>query len=155
MVMPPDEGSPPVDDHTGLPNRVGWEAIIEVEEQRSRRHGGDHGLVLVQLTEPVDGGQVETAADAIGATVRDIDFVAAADPRTFAVLALHCQDIPAFVDRLRGAFTAAGLPAATVFDARRAGADLRATWMAMAEEHSLAATLRYVDFVAPAHLTPN
>lgn len=155
MVMPADEEMPSVDDHTGLPNRVGWEAVLEVEEQRSRRHGGDHGLVLIQLTGPVGGRLVERAADALGAAVRDVDFVAAVDRRTFALLALHCQDIPALVDRLRRAFSAAGLPAGTLFDARTAGVDLQATWKAMAAAHSLPATLRSVDFVAPARLSPN
>ena len=155
MLMPADEAIPSLDGHTGLPNRLSWEAVLEVEGQRSRRYGGDHGLVLIQLTGPVDGRLSRTAADALGVTVRDVDFLAAVDRRTFAVLALHCQDIPALVDRLRQAFTAAGIPGATVFDGRPAGVDLRKTWMAMASEHSLPATLHYVDYVAPTHLTPN
>ena len=154
MVMPADENMS-VDDQTGLPNRVSWEAILEVEEERSRRHGGDHGLVLIQLVGPVDGELMERAAGAIGATVRDVDFVAVVDRQTFAVLALYCQDIPALVGRLRYAFAAVGLPAIAQFDARPAGADLRATWMAMAGDHSLPATLRYVDFIAPARLAQN
>jgi hypothetical protein len=144
-----------VDDLTGLPDRVGWEAILEVEEQRSRRHGGEHGLVLVKLMGPVDGGLVERAAGAIGTTVRDVDFVAVIDPRTLAVLALHCEDIPALVGRLRRAFAVADLPDAPLCDARPAGVDLRATWWAMADEHAAVASTPYVDFVAPAHLSPN
>ena len=146
-----------MDELTGLPDRVGWEAILEVEEQRSRRHGGDHGLVLVQLAEPVDSGMVGRAAGAIGATVRDVDFVAVIDHQTFAVLALHCGDIPALVWRLRRAFALTGLPAASVCDARPAGTDLRATWAAMVGEHTVTvpATLHYVDFVAPTHLPQN
>lgn len=154
MVMASDENMS-VDDQTGLPNRLSWEAVLEAEEQRSRRHGGDHGLVLVQLTGPVDGELLETAADATGATVRDVDFVAVVDRQTFAVLALYCQDLPALVSRLRYAFAAAGLPAVALFDARPAGVDLRATWMAMATDHSLPATLRYFDFIAPARLAQN
>lgn len=152
--MPADENMS-VDDQTGLPNRVSWEAILEAEEQRSRRHGGDHGLVLVQLVGPVDGKLMERAAGAIGTTVRDVDFVAVVDGQTFAVLALYCQDLPALVGRLRYAFAAAGLPAIAQFDARPAAADLLATWTAMAGDHSLPATLRYVDFVAPARLAQN
>ena len=106
MVMPADDNMS-VDDQTGLPNRLSWEAILEVEEQRSRRHGGDHGLVLVRLVGPVDGNLMERAAGAIGATVRDVDFVAVVDGQTFAVLALYCQDLPALVGRLRYAFAAA------------------------------------------------
>ena len=142
-------------DPTGLPDRVGWEAVLDAEEQRSRRHGGDHSLVLVQLARPVTGGLMEKAAVAIAATVRDVDFVAAVDQQTLAVLALYCQDVPALVGRLRSSFAAAGLPAATLVDARPAGADLRATWTAMAAEHSLPATLRYADFVAPTRLAQN
>lgn len=154
MVMPAHEDMS-VDDQTGLPSRVSWEAILEAEEQRSRRHGGDHGLVLIQLAGPIGGGRLERAADAIAVTVRDVDFVAAIDRHTFAVLALYCQDLPALVRRLRHAFTAAGLPAVAQFDARPAGTDLRATWTAMAADHSLPATLRYADFVAPTRLAQN
>jgi hypothetical protein len=155
MVMPSDEGVPSIDDQTGLPNRVSWEAILEMEEQRSRRHGGEHSLVLVQLAGPVDGGLMERTGAAIGATVRDVDVVAVVGRETFAVLALYCQDITALVWRLRRAFEAAGLPVVARFDARTAGADLRAKWMAMAGDHSLPATLRYVDFVAPARPSQN
>jgi hypothetical protein len=156
MVMPADdEAIPSLDDHTGLPGRLSWWAVIEAEEQRSRRYGGDHGLVLVRLTGRVGGRISRAAADALGATVRDVDFVAAIDRRTFAVLALHCEDIVALVGRLRRAFAAAGVPGGTVFDGRLAGTDLRATWRSMADEHSRPATLHYVDFVASTPLTPN
>lgn len=150
-----DEAIPSLDDHTGLPNRLSWWAVLEAEEQRSRRYGGDHGLVLIQLTGRVGARISRTAADAIGATVRDVDFVAAIDCRTFAVLALHCEDIAALVGRLRRALAAAGVPGATVFDGRVAGTDLRATWRSMADEHPLPATLHYVDFVASTQPTPN
>jgi len=153
--MPADEGTPPVDDQSGLPNRVGWEAVLEVEEQRSRRHGGDHGLVLVQLAGSIDGSLVGRAATAIAATVRDIDFVAVVDRQTFALLALYCENVPALVARLRRAFATAGLTAATMVDARPAGTNLRSTWTAMAADHSLPASVGYVDFVAPARLAQN
>jgi len=144
-----------MDDPTGLPDRVGWEAVLEVEEQRSRRHGGDHALVLVGLAGAVDGRLAGKAAGAIAASVRDVDFIALIDHQTFAVLALYCQDITALVGRLRRTFSAAGLPADTLVDARPAGADLRATWLAMAAEHASPMTSRYVDFVAPASLPLN
>jgi len=153
--MPTDETRSSTDDPTGLPDRVGWEAVLEVEEQRSRRHGGDHALVLVGLAGPVDGHRAAQAAGAITASIRDVDFVALIDHQTFAVLALYCQDIAALVGRLRRSFSAAGLSADTLVDARPAGADLRATWRAMAAEHPSSATLRYVDFVAPASLPLN
>jgi GGDEF domain-containing protein len=156
MVMPTDdEAIPSLDGPTGLPNRLSWWAVLEAEEQRCRRYGGDHGLVLIRLTGRVGDRIARMTADALGTTVRNVDFVAAIDRRTFAVLALHCEDLGALVDRLRWAFAAAGVHGATVGEGRLAGTDLRATWRAMTGEHSQPATVHYVDFVASTPPTAN
>lgn len=125
-----DDGSV-VDDQTGLPNREGWEALLESEEQRARRHGGIHGLVLVQLDVTHAAGAAE-AARTLDRTLRETDFLARIDHRTFAVLALYCDALETVVGRLRAALVSAGLPLAAEIDARAAGSDLRATWSAMA-----------------------
>lgn len=157
MVMPADndDAIPTLDVHTGLPSRLSWEAVLEAEEQRSRRYGGEHGLVLIRLTGRTGGRVSRTAAAVLGATVRDVDFVAAIDRRTFAVLALHCEDIAALLDRLRRAFAAVDIPGTTLFDGCVAGTDLRVAWAEMAGGHSQPATLHYVDFVVSTPLTPN
>jgi len=117
--------------HLALPDRSGWLAVLQAEEQRVLRYGGWHGLVLIRLHDPADGRQLEVAAAAIASSIRDIDFLALVDRHTFAVLALHCEDLVSLVGRLRRAFDHLGFPGTTLIDARPGGGDLRTVWEAM------------------------
>jgi hypothetical protein len=135
--------------HLALPDQSGWLAVLQAEEQRVRRYGGTHGLVLIRLDDPVNGRQLEVAAAAIASSVRDIDFLALVDRHTFAVLALHCEDLTSLVGRLRHAFDYLGLPGTTLIDARPGGGDLRTVWEAMIGALP-AGSSRQVDFVASA-----
>src|SRR5947208_864062 len=111
--MEHNEDASVVDGETGLPNREGWHAVLAAEEERSRRHGGVHGLVLVRLEDTaVDVGSPARAAHAIADSLREIDVLARVDHRTFAVLALHCDDLDRVVDRLRDRLEAARIPVA-------------------------------------------
>jgi hypothetical protein len=83
-VLPADrkdmqhDGVPP-GGHLALPDRSALVAVLEVEEQRTRRHGGVHGLVLIRLEGPADHRRLEVAATA-EPTSRHIDFVASSLP---------------------------------------------------------------------------
>jgi GGDEF domain-containing protein len=136
-----------VDSQTGLPNRNGFEAVLEMEEHRSRRHGGRHGLVLVEI-DAGDRHSVGRAADAIARAVREIDIVARCDHRTFGVLALHCQDLDAVVARLRANLGAAAVPIAGLSALPVAGFDLGATWAALTGAPPPAPAPRHVAFLA-------
>jgi len=144
-----DEDGSVVDGQTGLPNRGGWEAVLAAEEERSRRHGGSHGLVLVRLEDSAaSAGWAEQAARALTRSVREIDLLARIDDRTFAVLALHCDDLEPVVGRLRTSLGRAGVPLAALIETRAAGADLRATWSAMATGSPLVTpAVRHIAFV--------
>lgn len=152
-----------VDAETGLPSRFGWEAVLETEEQRARRHGGLHGLFLVRL-EPAapDRRLVEEAALAITGALRETDFLARVDARTFGVLALHCEDLERVADQTRIAL-GPDVPVARI-EGRSAGTDLRHAWQQMMAAAGVAPSyryrdhpafpepappVRYVDFVAP------
>ncbi len=146
-----------VDSQTGLPNREGWEAVLEAEEQRARRYGGIHGLVLVQLEVTAAGGPpAEQAALTLARSLRGTDFLARIDDRTFGVLALHCDALERVVGRLRAALESAGVPLAALIDARAAGPDLRATWSAMIGGSEPAPrTARHIAFVASPRISLN
>jgi GGDEF domain-containing protein len=148
--MEDGEDASVMDAQTGLPNRDGWEAVLEAEEERSRRHGGIHGLVLVRLeVTAAHDASAAPAADAIGRSLREIDLLARIDHQTFAVLALHCDDLERVVGRLRTSLERAGVRIARLTGARAAGADLRATWSAMATgSPPVAPTVRHIAFVA-------
>lgn len=123
-----------VDPETGLPNRFGWEALLEAEEQRARRYGGRHGLFLVRLgpdAPPVsDVDPVEAAAAALTRALRETDFLARVDGHTFGVLALYCDDPEVVTDRIRIALGPA--PPLARIEARTAGPDLCRVWGEMA-----------------------
>jgi GGDEF domain-containing protein len=155
--MRDDEDGSVVDGQTGLPNREGWEAVLEAEEQRSRRHGGTHGLVLIRL-EPVgtDGAPAEEAAGAVARVLRETDLLARIDDRTFGILALYCERLETVVGRLRVSLEGAGVQLAALIDARSAGTDLLATWAAMVNGSEPATpTARHIAFVASSPLSLN
>lgn len=130
-----DGAGPPGTDHqTGLPDGIGWNAVLEAEELRLRRYGGTHGLIRVRLLRIPDPVSAQHAAGAVAGAIRDIDLLARINEQTFAVLALHCEDLPAVVGRIHAAFEAAEVshpdepaPSARI-DFRVAGRNLRAAW---------------------------
>lgn len=142
------------DGESGLPDRAGWVAVLQVEEQRARRHGGMHGLVLVRLEGPADRRVSARTAAAIAGVIRDIDFLAQMDHQTFAVLALHCNDLAALVQRLRDALESSGVPRSALIDARPAGGDLRATWVAMSGTLPVTRPT-HIEFVVQGPPSPN
>jgi GGDEF domain-containing protein len=147
-----------VDSQTGLPNREGWDAVLQTEEDRSRRHGGVHGLVLIRLasTAAGTGSVAEQAALAIGQSLREIDLLARIDQQTFAVLALHCDDLDRVVARLRLSLAKAGVAVADLVHAPTAGTDLQATWSAMTTGLAVVTpTARHIPFVASSPLSLN
>ena len=148
------DGVSPGGGDLALPDRSAWLAVLEVEQQRARRHGGTHGLVLIRLDGPVGRRHLEVAAAAIIGTIRDIDFLALVDRHTFAVLAIHCDDLPRLVTRLRRALDSLPLPD-TLIDARPAGGDLGAVWAAMISALPFEPTSRHIDFVASSPLSLN
>jgi|SRR5581483_1707922 len=152
--MHPD-GASPWDGHLALPDRSAWFAVLQVEEQRTRRHGGTHGLVLIRVEDPAGVRVLELAAAAISGTIRDIDFLALVDRQTFAVLAIHCDDLPRLVARLRRAFDHPAFPGTTLIDGRPAGGDLQAVWNGMVGVRPAEPTGRHVDFVASSPLSLN
>lgn len=96
-----DSDNPALDAETGLPNRYGFEAMLAMEERRSRRHGGNHSLVRVGL--PDMAPSMTDVADSLATCLRDTDVLARIDYATFALLALHCDDSTVIVERLRAA----------------------------------------------------
>lgn len=145
--MQDEPNAPGTDYETGLPDSVGWNAVLEAEALRVRRHGGSHGLVAVRVTASLDGGSAHRVAHAVAAAVRDIDLLARIDPATFGVLALHCEDLTALVNRIHAALEGAGMAAGTRVDARPAGPELPADWAALVAGPGATPARRHVDFV--------
>jgi hypothetical protein len=130
-----------------LPDENGWMAVLQFEQQRMQRHGGSHGLILVQFDSSGDGPLAERAAAAIGGAIRDIDFLARIDLDTLAVLALYCDDLRVVVGRLRRTLEEAGVPSvASHIEARPAGADVQAVWAALAAGAPRTIGRRHADF---------
>lgn len=143
-----------VDEETGLPNREGWNALLEVEEQRAQRHGGVHGLILIEIeVTATDGMFVEQVAGALTRSIRETDHLARIDRRTFGVLALYCDSLGTVIDRIRDSLgDTMAVPPVSAIDARPAGPDLRTTWWEMVtgtEAERDRPAVRYVEFVAP------
>jgi hypothetical protein len=117
---------------TGLPNRAGFEAILDHEERRCRRYGGDPAVFVIDLT-PADGRMVAkdigAAATTVSSSIRDTDALARVDRGRLAVLATHCDD-PAFLaGRLKLWLELAGIHASV--RGRRRGDDLLESWREM------------------------
>ena len=115
---------------TGLPNRAGFEAILDHEERRCRRYAGDPAVFVIDLA-PSDGRMVQddvvsAAAATVSSSIRDTDAVARVDRARLAVLATHCDD-PAFLAaRLKLWLDVAGIQASV--RGRPRGDDLVEAW---------------------------
>ena len=155
-MAPNDEGSV-LDYQTGLPNREAWEAFLEAEELRTRRHGGRHGLIRLVLRQPgVDGALAERVASILAASLREVDLLARLDDRQFAILALHCDSLETVTARLRQALSGTTPSVPAVLSARTAGGDLRLVWAQLESgaRPELSGT-PYADFVPPQQLCLN
>src|SRR5262245_35886071 len=75
--------------------------MLSMEERRSRRHGGAHALVRVEL--PDLAPDMALVADSLAGCLRDTDVLARINLSTFALLALHCQDTDGIIHRLETA----------------------------------------------------
>ena len=152
------ENEPVTDGPLGLPDEDGFLAVLEAEEQRARRHGGMHGLVLIELNlRPGDGPRVEAAAIALSASLRETDLLAQIDHRTFGVLALHCDALEIVVARLRGALESVGPELVASITVRSAGLQLQTTWSAMVagDQWRLSPATRYLPFAVSMPLSLN
>lgn len=119
-----------VDDVTGLPNRIGWDAVLETEECRCRRYGGNPGVIAVELKgRRVPPAQLRLVAETLVRATRDTDTVARVGSRHFAVLAPGGgASIATLAARLHGALEAAGLSASLQARSRRAWGGLPQAW---------------------------
>ncbi len=143
---------PVVEGPLGLPDEEGFLAVLEAEEQRAKRHGGIHGLVLIELElGKVDPRLADDVAVALSRSLRETDLLAQIDHRTFGVLALHCHALETVVARLHAALDAVALPVTASLNARSAGLELRAAWSAMVAGDQWTMgwpAARYIPFVA-------
>ena len=156
--MDHEQSAQGVDHETGLPDGVGWNAVLEAEELRIRRYGGTHGLIVVRLTVTPDVVSVHRVAHALAGSIRDIDLLARIDEATFAVLALHCDDLTSVVSRIHGALDTARASSRSRVDAMPAGTDLRAAWAVLTAERPAPAhspARRLVDFVVRSDFSLN
>lgn len=146
------DNEPVVDGPFGLPDGHGFLAVLEAEEQRAKRHGGIHGLVLIQLRlEQGEGPLADEAAVALSRSLRETDLLAQINHRTFGVLALHCHALEPVVARLEAALETVGCFMTPRVTARYAGAALQSTWVAMISGDGcgvIPPTARYIAFVA-------
>ena len=152
------ENEPVMDGPLGLPDEEGFLAVLEAEEQRAKRHGGTHGLVLIELElGRGDAPLAEAAAVALCQMLRETDLLAQIDHRTFGVLALHCHALETVLARLRGALDSVSPRLVASITARSGGLELRTTWSAMVagDQWRMTPTARYVPFVASLPLSPN
>src|SRR2546430_12035898 len=79
---------------TGLPNRRGFEAVIENEERRCRRYDGNPAVFVIELTDEdvaVADDVLRMAATTLATAIRDTDVLARAGGGLFAVLATNCD----------------------------------------------------------------
>ena len=124
-------------DHlTGLLNRRGWQAALEVEEQRLRRYGGQASVLVLDLdglkhindtAGHVAGNEALTAcARVLSSTCRPGDAAARTGGDEFAVLAVQCDAVcvRAIGARLRTRLRTAGVAASLGTATRRVGEDL-------------------------------
>lgn len=132
---PAPAGENVIDDLTGLPNRAGWESVLDMEERRCRRYGGNPGVVAVDVkSSPSGTGRVAPAvlrlvAETLGRASRDTDAVARVGDRLFAVLATEGGEGVAFLEeRLRRALEDVGVAASVHARARRSWTDLGEAW---------------------------
>ena len=115
---------------TGLPNRVGFEAILDHEERRCRRYAGDPAVFVIDLA-PADGRMAEDdvvrgAAATVSSSIRDTDALARVDRARLAVLATQCDDPGFLAGRLKLWLELDGFHASV--RGRRRGDDLLESW---------------------------
>jgi len=138
------------DEVTGLPNRAGWESVLDMEERRCRRYGGNPGVVAVDVKGPLPGtGELSgpellrLVAETLGRASRDTDAVARVGERRFAVLATEGGEaVYVLEERLRRALEEVGVVASVRARARRSWTDLGAAWR---QAESAAGSPRWVQ----------
>jgi len=124
---------------TGVLNRRGWERVCRIEESRVRRFGDPTAVVVVDLDDlkgindreghAAGDRYLVAAAQALRATVRDIDHVARLGGDEFAVLATRLTSLEAtgLVERLRAALADGGVTASLGWAAHDMHTGLAAT----------------------------
>ncbi len=148
------DNEPILEGPLGLPDGDGFDAVLEAEELRAQRHGGLHGLVLIEVDlGPGDGEQAETVAVALMESLRQTDLLARIDHRTFGVLALHCHDLESVLSRLWKSLETVGFRLVASVRGRSGSTQLRATWTALVSGLDPApaparSAARYAPFVA-------
>lgn len=124
---------------TGLRNRRGWNEKVHEEEIRAQRLGSPIGVFSIDLDDlkyvndnhgHAQGDQlIRRAANAITASLREIDVAARVGGDEFTILALECTDEGAaeILERLRNAFKAEGVSASIGMAMRNPEEGLEAT----------------------------
>lgn len=112
-----------LDPLTGLCNRRGWDALVEAEESRARRHGNPISVIWIDvdgLKQANDTLGHEAGDDllrrcgiALSAAVRRHDVAARVGGDEFAVLAVHADaaGVAVLVERIERALAATGVRA--------------------------------------------
>jgi diguanylate cyclase len=125
---------------TGLLNRRGWQAALDVEEQRVQRYGGPASVLVLDLddlkqvndTEGHAAGNqaLRACAQVLDEMGRPGDAAARTGGDEFALLAVHCDAVcaRAMEVRLRAALRSAGVAASVGSATRRVGEDLERTF---------------------------
>jgi len=115
---------------TGLPNRRGFEAVVDNEERRCRRYNGNPAVVVIQLAdEAVTADAVlRSAAATLATAIRDTDVLARVGDGVFAVLATSCDEdgVGFLAGRLKLWLEIAGIPASVRW--RQRITDLQHAW---------------------------
>jgi diguanylate cyclase (GGDEF)-like protein len=131
-VMDETSGETDVTDGlTGLPNRRGFEVIIDNEERRCRRYDGTPAVFVIELADgdgEVADDVLRTAAATLATAIRDTDVLARVGGDVFALLATNCDEegIKFLAGRLKLWLEIAGIPASV--RARRRVTDLQLAW---------------------------
>jgi diguanylate cyclase len=121
---------------TGLLNRRGWQAALDVEEQRVQRYGGSASVLVLDLdgVGQADDGAGSSALRACAQVLADLGRPGDAAARTagdeFALLAVHCDAVcaRAMQVRVHAALRSAGVAGSVGTASRRVGEDLERTF---------------------------
>lgn len=112
-----------IDSLTGLSNRRGWERLLDVEQERSKRYGNPASIIVVDLDhlKQINDARGHAAGDSLlvetalilRAASRDPDIVARIGGDEFALLAVDCDAAAAqnLLERLEKALARAAVAA--------------------------------------------
>lgn len=127
-----------IDELTGVPNRRGWEELVEREESRCDRYGDPAGVMIVdlddlKLTNDTHGHAagdelLKLTAQTLSASVRQMDVVARIGGDEFGVLATATEpsELDSLAGRIESALGKVGVRASVGWALREPAGGLRA-----------------------------